>query len=452
MARGRMADAVRTWNWSATPLGRIEQWPEPLLAHVNLALSFPIPAVVHWGPEMHMVFNDAYAELLGPEGHTYLGQSAPIVWKPLWPQIESLYSSVRRTGESISGNDLLIPVDRDGTLRDVFWSYAIAPIHHQQTVAGIFNTARDTTATVASFNALVQSDERLRLALSASDCIGIWDWHIPSDIIHAEQDFALFYGQDPQRARLGIPRTEYFEKVHPDDRVPLDDALWYAIQNFTEVLADYRLLPPDGSVRWVQAKGRCFYAEDGSPTRFSGISIDITRRKIAEAALAETRMTAAAQPPKVALAPKIEAPLASIATILRLARSTDDLTEVQRFLVVAEREVNRIADLACPPAESTSDAPQSAPAPILPPATPTLLWHMEILVSTIARSLAERKDDVRVSIMRRAEGITFLLQVAADDLARVLGPQGRTAQSMRSLLDAAGIRSNQQFSLDIEAT
>ena len=54
-----MARRIRAFDWSKSPLGRIEQWSETLLATANLMLHSPFPTILSWGPEMVFLYNDA---------------------------------------------------------------------------------------------------------------------------------------------------------------------------------------------------------------------------------------------------------------------------------------------------------------------------------------------------------------------------------------------------------
>ena len=74
---------------------------------------------------------------------------------------------------------------------------------------------------------------------------------------------------------------------------------------------------------------------------------------------------------------------------------------------------------------------------------------MKQLIEDIARALVERPGDVAV-VTNEGEQVTVIeLRVAPEDLGRVIGKQGRTARSLRTILNAAGTKANQRFSLEI---
>jgi len=73
------------------------------------------------------------------------------------------------------------------------------------------------------------------------------------------------------------------DRVHPEDRALRDSAIKHAIETQGQYEIEYRVLLPDGTLRWLTSRGRCVTEEDGTGTRVIGVSIDITPRKLAEA-------------------------------------------------------------------------------------------------------------------------------------------------------------------------
>jgi hypothetical protein len=63
---GEMADLVRGYDWSSTPLGPIGTWSKELLTIVNLTLASSSPARTMWGPQLILIYNDAYRPIPGP--------------------------------------------------------------------------------------------------------------------------------------------------------------------------------------------------------------------------------------------------------------------------------------------------------------------------------------------------------------------------------------------------
>src|SRR6202453_4236517 len=84
IGKGEMADLVRAYDWSSTPLGPIESWSKELVTIVNLTLCSPSPARTMWGPDFILIYNDAYRPIPGRRHPEALGKSAREVYVEAW--------------------------------------------------------------------------------------------------------------------------------------------------------------------------------------------------------------------------------------------------------------------------------------------------------------------------------------------------------------------------------
>ena len=142
----------------------------------------------------------------------------------------------------------------------------------------------------ASARRLVQiGEERLALAFEASGSLGWWDWDIPADRLYASEPFARAYGVDPALAASGAPVSAYVASIHPDDRDWVGARIQAVLETAGEFAEEYRLQAPDGAVRWIYARGRCYHDAQGRPLRYPGVALDITARK--RAALRDAALT-----------------------------------------------------------------------------------------------------------------------------------------------------------------
>ncbi|WP_114228234.1 MULTISPECIES: GAF domain-containing protein [Sphingomonas] len=119
--------------------------------------------------------------------------------------------------------------------------------------------------------------------LTAGQSVGTWDWSVDDNLVVADAAFAKLYGVDVAVAARGAPIAEFFKRVHPDDLDRLKDEIQRAIDMLAPFSAEYRLVQPDGSLRWVAAEGRCSLSPNGASRIFPGISFDITDRRENEA-------------------------------------------------------------------------------------------------------------------------------------------------------------------------
>lgn len=123
---------------------------------------------------------------------------------------------------------------------------------------------------------LRESDHQLRLALAAGR-MGTWEWDMATNAVSWSEEVETLHGLAP--GTFGGTLEAFKADVHPEDWPRLEGALRTPS---VELRNEYRLLRPDGEVRWVDGRGRVVLDASGKPTRMVGICTDITERKIAE--------------------------------------------------------------------------------------------------------------------------------------------------------------------------
>ncbi len=156
-------------------------------------------------------------------------------------------------------------------------------------VASVAGSTRDVTERNRVEEALRKSEERLTFALEAGGGVGTWDWDVPQNRVFCNFQFARLYSVDPERGAKGVLIEEFVEHIYPADRGRVDSSIQQALKQGEDFAEEYRVVQPDGSVRWVYARGRCHLDEGGNPSRFPGVAFDITERKRAEESLRESQ-------------------------------------------------------------------------------------------------------------------------------------------------------------------
>lgn len=170
------------------------------------------------------------------------------------------------------------PFDRDG---QQIWMRAIVA----KAGDGFAVTFTDLTEKEKAREAARLSEERFRFALEAAGGIGTWDWHVETDIVIADGHFAEYFGVPSDMAARGAPLTEFLASVHHDDATRVKTEISHAVRTGADYECEYRVCGKGDQERWIVAKGRCQYDDDGRPIRFPGAVIDITDRKRTEQAL-----------------------------------------------------------------------------------------------------------------------------------------------------------------------
>ncbi|EYB68110.1 hypothetical protein DEIPH_ctg026orf0002 [Deinococcus phoenicis] len=164
-----MRARVAAFDWSRTPLGPRDAWPQSLRTVVDLVLSSAISTSVLWGDDLIQIYNDAYARVLGPRHPDALGQPVLEVWPETRAVIEPLYTGVRR-GETFSFENQRYVLERSGFPEETYFTYCYSPIRDDHAeVGGVLVTGVETTAQVlGARRAEVRLDSSTRLAGAAT--------------------------------------------------------------------------------------------------------------------------------------------------------------------------------------------------------------------------------------------------------------------------------------------
>jgi PAS domain S-box-containing protein len=143
----------------------------------------------------------------------------------------------------------------------------------------------DITDRVQAERALRESERRLTLVQSVAH-LGIWDRDLRTNTIATFGDYSRLHGLEPKHSPLTY--EQWLGLVHPADREAIQIALRESVEQTHVWDREFRVQWPDGSVHWLLAKGTVYLDDAGRPAGMAGVSLDITERKEAEAALRES--------------------------------------------------------------------------------------------------------------------------------------------------------------------
>jgi PAS domain S-box-containing protein len=159
---GEMGERMRGFDWSRSPLGAPQRWPQALKTATAILLTSKFPMFLAWGPELRVLYNDAYAEVLGGKHPAALGHAFEDIWADIWADIEPL---VHRAvaGESTYFENLPLTMTREGYPEQTWFTFSYSPLRGDDgQVAGMFCVCTETTATVLAERERVGETERLR--------------------------------------------------------------------------------------------------------------------------------------------------------------------------------------------------------------------------------------------------------------------------------------------------
>jgi two-component sensor histidine kinase len=158
---GEMGALVRAFDWSSTPIGAPETWPQSLRVTVRLVLNSGHPMFIWWGPDLIQFYNDAYRKTMGPERHpSALGARGRECWAEIWDIIGPQIDYVMAGKGSTWNVDHFVPVTRHGRREDVWWTYSYGPIDVDGKVGGVLVICNDVTSEHLAKEAL--KDQMLR--------------------------------------------------------------------------------------------------------------------------------------------------------------------------------------------------------------------------------------------------------------------------------------------------
>ncbi|HEU5103310.1 MAG TPA: PAS domain S-box protein [Roseiflexaceae bacterium] len=289
---GEMGALMRSIDWARTPLGPIEGWPQSLRTSVSVCLHSSVPILLWWGPELVMLYNDAYRPLLGATKHPQaIGRAGREVWPEIWESIGPMLEGVLASGAATCLDDQLLLLDRNGYVEECYFSFSYSPIHDEAgKVGGIFCAATETTKRTEQ--ALQISESRLRMAVQAG-AIGIWDIDLRSGMRIWSDEAKAIYGLAPHEP---MDYERQLALIHPDDRERVH-ALVTAFRDegtLNQLDFEHRIARRDGSLRWVAVRGEAIYDGGPLPVRLIGTIIDITERMQAEQRLDRLQQITAA--------------------------------------------------------------------------------------------------------------------------------------------------------------
>ncbi|HSE99201.1 MAG TPA: PAS domain-containing protein, partial [Blastocatellia bacterium] len=135
---------------------------------------------------------------------------------------------------------------------------------------------RDITEQKQAEEALRASEERLRLALEAA-YMGTWDYNVQTGEVRWSPNLEAIHGLAP--GTFGGTFDDYMSDVHPEDRDRVMRTLAHSLEEGSEHNIEYRIVWPDGSIHWVEGRGRVIRDESGRPVRMTGVCMEITDRK-----------------------------------------------------------------------------------------------------------------------------------------------------------------------------
>src|ERR1700722_19604483 len=201
-----MGSLIRSFDWSKTPIGPVEQWSPSLRMMVSFLLANRFPLLLWWGPRYISIYNDAYRPVLGTKHPLALGQPGSACWREIWDLLAPLIDTPFRGGPATWMEDIELEVHRHGFTAESHFTIAYSPVPDETAargIGGVMATLHEVTEQVIGQRRLgILSDLGARVAEAKTI-----DWSCalagetlsehPKDV-----PFLLMYLLEPRRMRL----------------------------------------------------------------------------------------------------------------------------------------------------------------------------------------------------------------------------------------------------------
>ncbi len=164
-----MSTLMRSIDWSATPLGPVEAWPSTLGTALSICLASRFPIVIGWGPELLLLYNEAYRPIMGARHPRALGRPCYEAYEEIIPFLKPMLDGVLASGVATWEEDFHFPLERNGYVEEAYFTLSHSAIRDEnRVIRGIFATICETTSRVLSLRRLQVSSELARRTMHAN--------------------------------------------------------------------------------------------------------------------------------------------------------------------------------------------------------------------------------------------------------------------------------------------
>lgn len=249
---------MREFDWSRTPVGPVEKWPQSLKATVRTLLTSRYPMILTWGTEFTQFYNDAYAQLIGDKHPDALGSDIRITLAEAWDTLGPMIDEVMRSGVANWTPALLLLLERAGYREEAYFSVSHAPAEDDDgRIVGMLAVCSEVTLQIVGERRVAllrdlasKAGETRSVDLACREAAAIVAEH-PLDV-----PFMLLYLRDPDgdeivlHSVVGLPATDPLASraIHLHDDGPDPWGLRRAMAGEMVVLddIDHHLTRPGG--------------------------------------------------------------------------------------------------------------------------------------------------------------------------------------------------------------
>ncbi len=278
--KSEMAKKIREFDWSQTPVGSIENWPQSLQLHVNSLLTNLLPIILFWGDNFTIcAYNDAYRPLLGQKPEA-LGRPFLEVWQEsaeiIKPKIEQTLQ-----GEACYFKNASFELVRHGKPYQAYFDYCFSPIRDEKgSIKGGLNMAVEVTEQKLAKEALREKETQFRDAFAYAP-VGMIITDLEGRFLHVNEAYCRITSYSEQE--LLQSGLNFQQLIHPNDLGKnLEELRRIKAGEIPAFFLEKRYLRKDGTTAWVRESVSLHRHPKGKNNEIVGLVEDITERKRAE--------------------------------------------------------------------------------------------------------------------------------------------------------------------------
>ncbi len=220
---GEMGARLRAFDWSATPLGAPQSWPQSLKTAVRIMLTSRQPIWIGWGHQLTYLYNDPYKSIIGGKHPWALGRPTGEVWREIWDEIAPMLATALKGDEGTYVEEQLLIMERSGYPEETYYTFSYSPIPDDDGgTGGIICANTDDTRRVIGERQLALLRELATATADVRTVDGVC--HRAAEALGKSKDlpFALIYLVDPEGHAMSLACSTGFSAGHPALQAKID--------------------------------------------------------------------------------------------------------------------------------------------------------------------------------------------------------------------------------------
>jgi PAS domain S-box-containing protein len=261
-------------DWARTAFGPVESWPQSLRTAASIVLGSTTPMFLGWGSDFRMLYNDAYAEILGDRGPAQ-GRPGREVWADVWDRIQP------NAERALAGETLFFEAEprtlrRGGREEQVWLTFGYNPVLGEDGApVGVFGTVIAVGRDESAEARLRESEERFRL-IADSAPVPMWVTKLDRKRGFVNRAYVDFMGVSYEDA----VDYDWRHIIHPDDALRIRDESIAGEASLQPFVLEARFRRGDGEWRWLRSISQPRWGPGGEHVGFIGVAHDITEWKL----------------------------------------------------------------------------------------------------------------------------------------------------------------------------